>query len=340
MKCVVIESPNVAHLAEVTMKPLAKGFARIKVKACAICATDLAALGGLIPCAYPLTPGHEWAGIVEEVADPEYASWLQKRVTGSNDVTCGHCPACLRGEWRYCPDFKEVGFRLPGAYAEYVDVPERGLVELPKDVPFEIAALSEPLGVAFGSLKKAHAKAGESLTIYGPGPIGLSVLVAALSLGLVDPIVVGYHDEARLAIAKKLGAKHIIDSSKEDPVAAIRKIHPQGSDLVEECSGAKTAYQQAIDSARKGGTVTLTGYGKGEIIPIRIDDIHVNNLKVIGAGNNWNMHPAAVEFLKTHWQEMIPFVSEKISLEDYQKGWDDVRAKKDGFLKAVFMINE
>jgi L-iditol 2-dehydrogenase len=340
MKCVVFDCPHESHFGEVFQGKLAPGFARVRVHACAICATDLAAFDGTIPCQYPLIPGHEWAGVVEEVADPSYASWKGKRVTGSNDVTCGHCEACKRGEWRYCPDFKEVGFKLPGAYAEFVDVPERGLVELPKDIPFEIAALSEPLGVAFGSLKKAHLKAGESLTIFGPGPIGLSVLVAALSLGAVDPIVVGYHDEERLQLALKLGAKHIIDSAVEDPVKAIRALHQGGSDLVEECSGAKSAYQQAIDAAKKGGKVVLTGYGKGEIIPLRVDTIHVNNLKVIGAGNNWAMHPAAVDFLKNHWQIMSLFISKELPLERYQEGLQAVREKKNGFMKAVFVMDE
>ena len=260
MKAVIIDQPNVSHYTEsAEMGPLKTGFARIEVKTCAICATDLEAFNGGITAVYPLTPGHEWAGTVKEVADPEYQSWIGKRVTGSNDVTCGHCPACEKGDWRYCPEFKEVGFKLPGAYADYVDVPERGLVELPEQIPWEVACLAEPLGVAFGSLKKSHLKEGETLTIFGPGPIGMSVLVAALSQGAKDVIVIGYHDEERLRLAKKLGASHVFDSSKGDPVEFARSIHVNGSDLVQECSGAASAYSQAIHRARKGGTITLTG---------------------------------------------------------------------------------
>ena len=89
MKCVVIESPGNVHVEERDLPVLKKDFARIRVKAAAICATDLEVLDGNIPANYPLIPGHEWSGIVSEVENPTHALWIGKRVTGSNDVLCG-----------------------------------------------------------------------------------------------------------------------------------------------------------------------------------------------------------------------------------------------------------
>ncbi|MBQ2748627.1 MAG: alcohol dehydrogenase catalytic domain-containing protein, partial [Clostridia bacterium] len=89
MKCVVIEEPKKMYLTEQEPAPLAPGFARIQVKAAAICATDLEVVDGNIPANYPLVPGHEWSGVVAEVSDPADAHWIGKRVTGSNDVYCG-----------------------------------------------------------------------------------------------------------------------------------------------------------------------------------------------------------------------------------------------------------
>ena len=154
MRCVVIEKPNKVYMTERELPTLAKGFARIKVKAAAICATDLEVVEGNIPANYPITPGHEWSGVVAEVADENNSHWVGKRVTGSNDVSCGVCEACRSGNWRYCKDFEEIGFKRHGAYAEYIDVPAYGLVELPDDLPFTHAALAEPLGVALGSWEK------------------------------------------------------------------------------------------------------------------------------------------------------------------------------------------
>ena len=122
MKCVVIEKPNKVVYTERELGALPRDFARVKVMAAAICATDLEVVDGNIPANYPLTPGHEWAGIVTEVADEKYAHWVGKRVTGSNDVSCRTCEACRSGNWRYCKEFEEIGFRRHGAYAAYIDV--------------------------------------------------------------------------------------------------------------------------------------------------------------------------------------------------------------------------
>ena len=96
MKCVIIEKPGKVYLGERELTPLESGFARIKVMAAAICATDLEVIDGNIPANYPLTPGHEWSGIVEDVSDENAKHWIGKRVTGSNDVTCGKCEHCQR----------------------------------------------------------------------------------------------------------------------------------------------------------------------------------------------------------------------------------------------------
>ncbi|MBR4867066.1 MAG: alcohol dehydrogenase catalytic domain-containing protein, partial [Clostridia bacterium] len=184
MKCVVIEEPKKMYLTDRDPAPLAPGFARIRVKAAAICATDLEVVDGNIPANYPLVPGHEWSGVVAEVSDPADAHWIGKRVTGSNDVYCGKCDACRSGNWRYCKEFEEIGFKRPGAYAEYIDVPAKGLVELPDDLPFTHAALAEPMGVALGTWEKAEPKFGKTCLIYGAGSIGLCCLCVAKALGM------------------------------------------------------------------------------------------------------------------------------------------------------------
>ena len=123
MKAVVLEKPGTMVLKEMPVPQTPRGFVRVKVKAAAICATDLEVLDGNIAAKYPLIPGHEWSGIVEELGEGVDGKWLGQRVTGSNDVVCLTCPACRSGEWRYCKSFKEIGFKMDGAYAEYVVVP-------------------------------------------------------------------------------------------------------------------------------------------------------------------------------------------------------------------------
>ena len=118
MKAVVIKEPGKVSLEQVEIPQPQSDFVRIKVKAAAICATDLEVLDGNIAANYPLTPGHEWSGIVDAVGSEKDAHWLGKRVIGSSDVACLTCEACRSGNWRYCKDFEEIGFKRNGAYAE------------------------------------------------------------------------------------------------------------------------------------------------------------------------------------------------------------------------------
>ena len=339
MKCVVIEAPHRVMLTERELSPLAAGFARIKVMAAAVCATDLEVVDGNIAANYPLTPGHEWAGVVTEVAEPSCTHWIGKRVTGSNDVFCGHCEACRSGNWRYCKDFEEIGFKRNGAYAEYIDVPVYGLVELPDDLPFTHAALAEPLGVALGTWEKIAPRCGGTCTVFGAGSIGLCCLAVAKAMGMSRIVVIDRNPD-RLAVARRLGAWATVDTSAEDLYAAMRTYHPDGSEYIIEATGAEECIANSLKLCKKGGYVALAGYGRGKTMSIRMDDIHINNLHVIGAGNNWNQHQRAIRMMAEGAVDMEPFVSETLALEDFMKGLEDARNRPGGFIKALFTFEE
>lgn len=338
MKAIVVKKPKEIQLEDLPIPVPGPGFARIKVKAAAICATDLEILDGNIPANYPITPGHEWSGIVDAVGSEEDSLWIGKSVIGSSDVVCLKCDACRNGEWRYCKDFEEIGFKRNGAYSEYMLAPVYGLCEKPDSVPYEIAALSEPLGVALGTLKKAKAKSGDTLLIIGAGSIGLCMLAVAKSMGL-RKIVVCATTSDRLSIAEKMGAYATIATYEKDLEEEIKKYHPEGTDLIVDATGVEECIQKSLRILKRGGTLALAGYGKGKIMNIRIDDIHVKNLKVIGAGNNWNMHKKAMTLIEDKSVDVSSFITEKIKLEDFKKGLELARKRPAGFIKAVF-INE
>ena len=338
MKAVVIKEPGNISLQNVDIPEPGPDFVRIKVKAAAICATDLEVLDGNIPANYPLTPGHEWSGIVDAVGSEKYSHWLGKRVIGSSDVVCLSCEACRSGNWRYCKEFEEIGFRRNGAYAEYAIMPAYGLCELPENVSFEEGALCEPLGVALGTLEKAGAKLGQTCLIIGSGSIGLCMLAAAKAMGMKEIVVCAASDR-RLHIAKKLGASHVIATKDVNLMEVMKEIHPSGTDVVIDCTGIEECIQMSLKLAKKGGVVALAGYGRGKIMNIRIDDIHINNLKVVGAGNNWNKHQAALTLMTDGLVDLKPCISAKISLEEYDKGLEMARKRPSGFVKAIF-VNE
>lgn len=335
MKAVVIEKPGVVAMKEVPVPVPQPGFARVKVAAAAVCATDLEVLTGRIPANYPLTPGHEWSGVVDAVGSSEDEHWIGKRVIGSNDVVCLKCDACRSGNWRYCKDFEEIGFKRDGAYAEYIIVPAYGLCELADHVSFEEAALCEPLGVALGTLEKANAKFAETCLIVGAGSIGLCMLAVAKAMGM-RRIVVCATSKKRLGIAEEMGAYATIATSECDLEEEMKKIHPGGTDVVIDATGIESCIQQCLRLARKGGRVLLAGYGRGKIMNIRVDDVHINNLQVIGAGNNWNMHKLAATLMADGIIDLKPLVTNVMPLDHYQEALEMAEKRPLGFVKAVF----
>ena len=335
MKAVVFEKPNVVVMKDKPIPDPQPGFARVKVEAAAVCATDLEVMTGRIPANYPLTPGHEWAGVVDAVGSSEDAGWIGKRVIGSNDVVCLKCDACRSGNWRYCNDFEEIGFKRDGAYAEYIIVPAYGLFELEEHVSYEEAALCEPLGVALGTLAKANAQFAETCLIMGAGSIGLCMLAVAKAMGM-RRIVVCATSKKRLGIAEEMGAYATIATSECDLEAEMKKIHPGGTDVVIDATGIESCIAQCLRLARKGGRVLLAGYGRGKIMNIRVNDVHINNLQVIGAGNNWNMHKKAATLIADGIIDLKPLVTNVMPLENYQEALEMAEKRPTGFVKVVF----
>ena len=273
------------------------------------------------------------------VGSPEDERWLGRRVIGSNDVVCLKCDACRSGNWRYCEHFEEIGFRRNGAYAEYVIVPAYDLYGISDDLPFENAALCEPLGVALGTMDKVGAKLGDTCVILGAGSIGLCMLAVARAMGL-RRIVVAASTHRRLKLAERMGAYATVATGEEDLLEAVKRLHPDGTDVVIDATGIEACVVQALKLAKKGGTVGLAGYGRGRMMTLRVDDIHQKNLRVYGAGYNWNKHKLAAKLMEDGVIDLTPFISMRIPLEDYEAGIRAARERPDGFVKALFTFDE
>lgn len=335
MKAVVIERPGAISLKETAIPVPQPGFVRVRVEAAAVCATDLEVLNGKIAANFPLIPGHEWSGVVEAAGSEQDAHWIGKRVIGSNDVVCLTCDACRSGNWRYCSEFEEIGFKRNGAYAEYVVVPAYGLCELADHVSFEEAALCEPLGVALGTMEKADARFAETCLIIGAGSIGLCMLAVAKAMGM-RRIVVCAASEKRLTIAKAMGAYAVFATNECNLEEEMKKLHPEGTDVVIEATGIESCIQQSLRLARKGGRVLLAGYGRGKTMNIRMDDVHIKNLQLIGAGNNWNMHKKAAMLMADGCIDLKPLITHVMPLENYKEALDMAACRPEGFVKAIF----
>ncbi|MCU1257213.1 MAG: Alcohol dehydrogenase GroES domain protein, partial [Bryobacterales bacterium] len=148
-----------------------EGFAVIRLLTGGICNTDLELQRGYY--GFAGTPGREFVG---EVVESAHREWVGRRVVGEINLACGHCPMCRRGLGRHCPTRTVLGIvRHPGAFQEYLTLPERNLHPVPDEIPTEIAVFTEPLAAACEILDQVSIPVGAPVAVLGDGKLGLLV---------------------------------------------------------------------------------------------------------------------------------------------------------------------
>lgn len=247
----------------------------IKVLAASICGSDLHMYEGTKGYNWinvPLVPGHEFAGVVEQVGSSGDQALIGQRVVVNPYVACGKCEACRRGQTNLCdgdgsPMDKVparsllYGFRQDGGMAEYAAVKRNNVLILPESCPLEVAGMLESIGIAVHAIERAQVNLGDSVAVIGPGPIGLALIAILAKYGLKHLIVSGLQtDETRLALAKDLGATQLIWSDIVSDVDEVKRITSgAGVDIVFESSGFAGAINSAVRMLRKGGEILLVG---------------------------------------------------------------------------------
>src|SRR3989454_12456947 len=226
----------------------------IEMKACGMCGSDLkfyrsppgaaqAALG-LGGNAGPFIAGHEPCGVVAARGPgvSEREAPIGQRVMDHHYSGCGVCKHCRVGWSQLCKAGITVyGVTANGGHAEYLKVPARTLVPLPDEQSFvESAAVSCGTGTAYGALRRMHLAGGSTLAVFGQGPVGISATLLGTAMGA--RVIAVETGAERLELAKQFGADVAIDSSKEDPVQAIKDLTKGiGADLALDCTGVAAA---------------------------------------------------------------------------------------------------
>jgi len=248
----------------------------VRVVASGVCHSDLHFVDGYYPFPAPAILGHEAAGIVDAVGPMVDEFKPGDHVIACLSVFCGRCDYCLTGRTHLCgsrpvrpkdapPKFLWQGqpvaqFANLSAYAEKMLVHQNAIVKIRDDMPLDRAALIG-CGVTTGvgaALNTARIEPGSSVAVYGCGGVGLAVIQGARIGGARMIIAVDVH-EKKLQTARELGATHVVDASKGDPVQAIRDMTGGGVDYAFEAIGLKKAAEQSFECIRFGGTATVVG---------------------------------------------------------------------------------
>jgi L-iditol 2-dehydrogenase len=263
MTAAVLRGREDLRVEQVAMPVAGPGELIVRVRAALTCGTDLKVYRrGYHAKMLTLDRlfGHELAGTVESVGAGVTAFAVGDRVVPLNSAPCDDCFFCRNGQQNLCD---ELLFNN-GAYAEYIRVPARiaakNTLRLPDAMPFEHAALTEPLACVMRGLEESQARAGQTAIVLGAGPIGLLFIHAASLLGVHVIAVVKRLDQ--VATAKHFGAEQVVRLAEvDDAVAAARALTPEGrgADVVFEAVATPEAWQWAVQMARKGGMVNLFG---------------------------------------------------------------------------------
>lgn len=254
MKGYSLHAVNDLRFEEIEYPVCPSGWAIIEVKYVGICSSDIPRIFSKGTYHFPTIPGHEFSGIVYEVADKENEGLLGKKVGIFPLIPCRECEQCQLGHYEMCSNYDYVGSRRDGGFAEYVAVPVWNLVELPECVSLKEAAMMEPLSVALHAMKQAELKIGDKVGIVGTGMIAFAASQWANKLGAGEVTILGRNKEKRrIADAIPRLKYEILENCKEE------------YDVVIEAVGTNHAIDKAVNLTKSGGRLVLMGNPEGNI---------------------------------------------------------------------------
>jgi L-iditol 2-dehydrogenase len=335
MKAVVLLKPNEFETVEVEQPKIDANEILIKVKASAICGTDIRILEGkkTKDVRYPSIIGHEMAGIVAATGSRVEQYRIGEKVSIAPVIPCHSCYYCLSGRENACQNRLAIGYQFDGGFAEYVRIPEIALkyghvVRLPDNVSFEEGALAEPLACCINGNKKAGVALNDTVLIAGAGPIGLIHLQLAKSAG-ANRVIVSEPLANRRKMAEKFGADVALDPATENVREAIMKYtNGLGVDKIIVAIGVPSLVNDLLKLVRKGGTVNLfAGFaGTGECA-VEANIIHYNEINVNGATAFTRLdYLNAVSLIAAGKVNVKDLVSHEYRIADFRKAYETCKS--------------
>jgi L-iditol 2-dehydrogenase len=320
MKALVLEEYRSLVLEDVPEPTVRPEEVLIRVKACGICGSDVHGMDGStgrrIP---PVIMGHEAAGEIVKVGS-QVDGWEQgDRVTFDSTLSCGACWYCQRGEINLCDNRRVLGvscaeYRQQGAFADLVAVPARILYSVPDSLPFEEAAMAEPLSIALHAVGRAGNGRRGAAIVVGAGVIGLLAMQVLKARGFT----VAAADVApdRLELARALGADAALDTRSADAPEEMRKLTGgRGADVAIEAVGIPATVRLAILSLRKGGAVSLVGNLCPDV-QLPLQAVVTRELGIFGSCASRGEYPLCFDLMERRVVDVRSLISAVAPLEE------------------------
>ncbi|QDT07703.1 Sorbitol dehydrogenase [Rubripirellula lacrimiformis] len=340
MKALLLTEYKKMEVTDVDEPEVGADDVLVQVEACGICGSDIhgydGSTGRRIP---PLVMGHEAAGIVVATGDNVTDMPNGTRVTFDSMVSCGQCHFCRQGDGNLCDNRMVLGvscgeYRRHGAFAERISVPRWIVYTLPDSLPFEHAALVEAVSVAVHAAAVTPVQLGDTAVVVGAGMIGLLAVQAIRAAGATQVIAVDLNDK-RLAAAKELGADHVLRGDLVDVPAAVRELtEGRGADVALEVVGATPTIKTAIESVRKGGSVTLIG-NVAPTIELPLQSVVTREIRLQGTCGCNGEYPQCIDLMNRGIINVAPLITSMIGLADGPQWFERLHAGDPDQMKVV-----
>ena len=272
MRALIASKSGELSVEQVPRPDPGRGQVLLRIAACGLCGSDIPRLFLGEGYQYPLVAGHEFAGRIEAIGPGVEDREAGQRVVGFPLIWCGRCPACEKGRFVQCHDYGFLGSRSAGAFAEYVALPAVNTIPVPDEIAWDEAAMTEPAAVALhGLLRLSISLAGESVVVYGAGPVGQITAQWARIMG-AEPVVIFDIVEGKLDIARKLGFRYVCNSGSTCPPEEVLKLtQGRGASVCVEAAGMPVTFLWSLESVAREGRVLVLGNPSRDVtIPERL----------------------------------------------------------------------
>jgi 2-desacetyl-2-hydroxyethyl bacteriochlorophyllide A dehydrogenase len=326
MRAIVIEKPGTISVREVPKPVVNEHEVLIRVMSSGICGTDVHIFHGEYLGSYPITPGHEFSGVVEDVGRSVKRIKIGDHVAVEPNIACDDCENCLENRQNFCINWQGVGVSMPGGMAEYVKVPEKSVFSI-GNLPFDEGAFCEPLSCVLHGMEQTPIKLGDRVLVLGSGPIGMLLARTAKIRGASHLTQVDTN-ESRLEMAKAYAA--------DETCTDLEDLKGQTFDVVVEASGSKYLLENSLHYARGGGSVLFFGVPRNDLmISLNPFEIFSKSLKIIGTYTSVRNSMQAIRLMESHQIDVRPLINPVLPLDGFGKGVQSIVEGKPGVMKVM-----
>ncbi len=341
MKAFVYHGPENMSLDEVAMPKILKPTdAIIKVTTSTICGTDKHIRHGGMPEVQPgRIIGHEFCGEVYEVGSAISKFKKGDKVAVSCVTQCMDCFYCRRGIYSQCTDGSWIfGYMIDGCQADYVRVPyaDHGMFLIPDSLTDEdVLFVGDILSTGYFGAENGNIQPGDTVAVFGSGPVGMSAMAAARLWGPSRIVAVDI-DDSRLDFAQKQGwADYGLNPNKVDIVQALKDMTAgRGADVTIEANGFEPTFKGAINGVRPGGTVSLIGVFETPQ-EVAMNTLWIKNIAIKMGLVNANRIPELIDLIKEGKINMKPLITHTLPLSQVAEGYDIFEERRDNAIKVI-----